>query len=114
MLSFSARLACAYSAVSAQLNMLGWVLVERPGKVCAAPYLLIRARLAPEPEPEQGLKRGHGLPAPLWMKMRRRSLKPVFKPQFRRQEVLSGHRSLPVRSNSRELVWASARILYSP
>ena len=54
MLSFSARLACAYSAVSAQLNMLGWVLVERPRKVCAAPYLLIRARLAPGPESRAG------------------------------------------------------------
>ena len=41
------------------------VLVERPGKVCAAPYLLICGRLAPGPETEQGLERGHGLPAPI-------------------------------------------------
>jgi hypothetical protein len=40
-------------------------LVERPGKVCAAPYLLIFGRLAPGPETEQGLERGHGLPAPI-------------------------------------------------
>jgi len=45
--------------------MLGWVLVERPGKVCAAPYLLICGRLARGPETEQGLERGHGLPAPI-------------------------------------------------
>ena len=35
------------------------------GKVCAAPYLLICGRLAPGPETEQGLERGHGLPAPI-------------------------------------------------
>ena len=39
------------------------VLVERPGKVCAAAYLLIRGRLAPGPQTEQGLEGGHGLPA---------------------------------------------------
>ena len=35
-----------------QHNSICWgrVLVERPGKVCAAPYLLIRARLVPGPE----------------------------------------------------------------
>ena len=41
------------------------VLVERPGKVCAAPYLLICGRLAPSSETEQGLERGHRLPAPI-------------------------------------------------
>ena len=40
-------------------------MVERPGKVCAAPYLLICSRLAPGSETEQGLERGHGLPAPI-------------------------------------------------
>src|SRR5262245_24152670 len=45
--------------------MLGWGLVEGPGKVCAAPYLVVRGRLAPGPETEQGLERGHGLPAPI-------------------------------------------------
>ena len=39
--------------------------LERPGKVCAAPYLLICGRLAPGTETEQGLERGHGLPAPI-------------------------------------------------
>jgi hypothetical protein len=50
-----------------QRNSICWdrVLVERPGKVCAAPYLLIRGRLAPGPETKQGLERGHGLPAPI-------------------------------------------------
>src|SRR5207245_6210480 len=50
-----------------QHNSICWdgVLVERPGKVCAAPYLLICGRLAPGPETEQGLERGHGLPAPI-------------------------------------------------
>src|SRR5882724_5795322 len=35
-----------------QHNSICWdgVLVERPGKVCAAPYLLICGRLAPGPE----------------------------------------------------------------
>src|ERR1700736_1278700 len=48
-----------------QHNSICWdgVLVERPRKVCAAPYLLICSRLAPGPETEQGLERGHGLPA---------------------------------------------------
>ena len=47
-----------------QHNSICWdgVLVERPGKVCAAPYLLICGRLAPGPESKQGLERGHGLP----------------------------------------------------
>ena len=40
-------------------------MVEAPGKVCAAPYLLIGGRLAPGPETKQGLERGHGLPAPI-------------------------------------------------
>src|SRR5271165_4120992 len=50
-----------------QHNSICWdgLLVERPGKVCAAPYLLICGRLAPGPETEQGLERGHGLPAPI-------------------------------------------------
>ena len=50
-----------------QHNSICWdrVLVERPGKICAAPYLLIRGRLAPSPETKQGLERGHGLPAPI-------------------------------------------------
>ena len=50
-----------------QHNSICWdgVLVERPGKVCAAPYLLICGRLAPGPETEQGLEGGHGLPAPI-------------------------------------------------
>src|SRR5258705_13229886 len=50
-----------------QHNSICWdgVLVERPGKVCAAPYLLICGRLAPGSETEQGLERGHGLPAPI-------------------------------------------------
>src|SRR5580692_6968988 len=50
-----------------QHNSICWdgVLVERPGKVRAAPYLLICGRLAPGSETEQGLERGHGLPAPI-------------------------------------------------
>src|SRR3977135_1173610 len=50
-----------------QHNSICWDggLVERPGKVCAAPYRLICGRLAPGPETEQGLERGHGLPAPI-------------------------------------------------
>jgi hypothetical protein len=40
-------------------------LVEPPGKVCARPVLLIRGRLAPDPETKQGLERGLGLPAPI-------------------------------------------------
>ena len=50
-----------------QHNSICWdgVLVERPGKVCATPYLLICGRLAPGSETEQGLERGHGLPAPI-------------------------------------------------
>src|ERR1700746_727507 len=41
------------------------MLGRPPGKVCAAPYLLIGGRLASGPETEQGLERGHGLPAPI-------------------------------------------------
>src|ERR1700731_4540989 len=50
-----------------QHNSICWdgVLVERPGKVCATPYLLICGRLAPGSETEQSLERGHGLPAPI-------------------------------------------------
>src|SRR5207249_3336045 len=53
-----------------QHNSICWdrVLVERPGKVCAASYLLIRGRLAPGPETKQGLERGHGLPTPIMAK----------------------------------------------
>ena len=41
-------------------------MLGRPSrKVCAAPYLLIGGRLPSAPETEQGLKRGHGLPAPI-------------------------------------------------
>src|ERR1700726_4866862 len=45
-----------------QHNSICWdgVSVERPGKVFAAPYLLICGRLAPGSETEQGLERGHG------------------------------------------------------
>ena len=50
-----------------QHNSICWdgVLVERSGKVRAAPYLLICGRRAPGSETEQGLERGHGLPAPI-------------------------------------------------
>jgi len=50
-----------------QHNSICWdrVLDERPGKVCSAPYLLIRGRLAPGSETKQCLERGHGLPAPI-------------------------------------------------
>ena len=45
--------------------MLGIALVGRPGKFCAAPYLLICCWFAPSSETEQGLERSHGLPAPI-------------------------------------------------
>ena len=50
-----------------QQNSKCWdgVLPERSGKICAAPYPPICGRLAPGPETEQGLERGHGLLAPI-------------------------------------------------
>ena len=44
------------------------MLAQPAGKVCAAPYLLIGSGLASGPETEQGLERGHGLPAPIMAK----------------------------------------------